>query len=69
MGFSSRITIIIITLLFAYGFKAFRDLTKPLDAPKIDLNEYWGPGEKNLYKEDTTIKPFKVTYPNEVIKI
>ncbi|XP_053696692.1 juvenile hormone epoxide hydrolase 1-like [Sabethes cyaneus] len=31
------------------------------------LEQYWGPGDGKNYKEDTTIKPFKINYSNEVI--
>lgn len=31
-----------------------------------DLNEYWGRGDVKNYKEDTTIKPFKISYSAEV---
>ena len=33
-----------------------------------DLNEYWGRGDVKNYKEDTTIKPFKISYSAEVSK-
>jgi len=31
-----------------------------------DLNEYWGRGDVKNYKEDTAIKPFKISYSAEV---
>jgi len=31
-----------------------------------DLNEYWGRGDARNYKEDKTIKPFKISYSAEV---
>lgn len=31
-----------------------------------DLKEFWGRGDGNGYKEDKTIKPFKISYSAEV---
>lgn len=31
-----------------------------------DLKEYWGRGDGKSYKEDKTIKPFKISYSAEV---
>lgn len=35
-------------------------------SPLVDLNEYWGRGDSKSYKEDKTIKPFKISYSAEV---
>jgi hypothetical protein len=32
----------------------------------LDLNEFWGKGNAKSYKEDKTIKPFKISYSPEV---
>jgi hypothetical protein len=37
-----------------------------LHAYLSDLNEYWGRGDAKNYKEDKTIKPFKISYSAEV---
>lgn len=68
MGFFARVLFVGLTLLVAVVYKQYRDATAPLPVPKIDLQQYWGPGDAKQYKEDTTIKPFKVVYPPEVIE-
>lgn len=38
----------------------------PSEYFNLDLNEYWGKGSAKAYKEDKTIKPFKISYSPEV---
>lgn len=68
MGVLRYIFIALIVSVFAYSYQVYRDFTKPLPRPELDLNEYWGRGDRKSYKEDKTIKPFKISYSAEVIK-
>lgn len=42
-------------------------LTKPLPAPDLDYNQYWGRGEESPYKEDVSIKPQEIFYEEATI--
>lgn len=42
-------------------------LTKPLPAPDLDFNEYWGRGDGIQYKVDTAIKPQEIYYEEATI--
>ncbi|XP_058447699.1 juvenile hormone epoxide hydrolase 1-like [Malaya genurostris] len=69
MGFASRIFVVVLALTVAVIFKQYRNLATPTPAPTInDLDQYWGPGDGKLYKENTAIKPFKIAYTTEVIE-
>ncbi|XP_052865137.1 juvenile hormone epoxide hydrolase 2-like isoform X1 [Anopheles cruzii] len=68
MGFLGRALLIIGTLVVAVSFKQFRDLTAPQPIPELNLKQYWGPGDAKQYREDASIKPFKVSYGTEVIE-
>lgn len=41
---------------------------KSLPVPEIDSYTYWGPGAKNLYEEDPSIKPFKIIFNEDALK-
>ena len=66
MGAFGKILFSIITIGIAFSFQYYRDLTKPLKRSDIDDKFYWGPGDQKLYKEDKSIKPFKIDYSDEV---
>lgn len=68
MGFCTKLIFALIVVAIALGFQAYRDFSKPLPKPDLDLNEFWGKGDSKKYKEDKTIKPFKISYSAEVIK-
>ncbi|XP_055594688.1 juvenile hormone epoxide hydrolase 1-like [Uranotaenia lowii] len=68
MGFLGPVTFGAIVLLVAFSYKQYRDMSSPLPVPELDLKQYWGPGDGKSYKEDTSIKPFKVAYSAEVIE-
>ncbi|XP_055642252.1 juvenile hormone epoxide hydrolase 1-like [Toxorhynchites rutilus septentrionalis] len=69
MGFFTRAFAVGTTIVLALIAKQCYDMFKPLPLPNIDyLDQNWGPGDKNLYKDDTTIKPFKIVYPAETIE-
>ncbi|CAO1411548.1 unnamed protein product [Diamesa hyperborea] len=67
MGAMEKIIFGAITLAIAFGFQAYRDMSKSMEKPDLDVNEYWGPGDVKGYKEDKTIRAFKVDYTDEVI--
>lgn len=69
MGLVGRVLFVAVTLLAAMAFKQYRDLTAPLPVPSAEeLNQYWGPGDAKQYKEDTSIRPFTVSYSAKVIE-
>jgi len=68
MGFLQNIFYSALALAIAFSYQTYRDISKPYPIPELDLNEYWGRGDVKNYKEDTTIKPFKISYSAEVIK-
>jgi len=67
MSFITKLVLIVTTAFI--GFIAFKihSLSQPPPLPKLDENAYWGPG-KPPAKEDTSIKPFKINVPDEVLK-
>lgn len=67
MGFFGRLFLVGMVLLTAVVFKQYRDMTAPMPVPELNLQRYWGPGDVKQYKEDVSIKPFKVNYGPEVI--
>jgi juvenile hormone epoxide hydrolase len=66
MNFKSRLIFIVLSVLTAFTFRQYRNISKPLQAPVVDIKQYWGPGDVKLYKEDASIKPFQVSYGAEV---
>lgn len=66
MGAMQKIIFGAITLAIAFGFQAYRDMSKSMEKPDLDVNEYWGPGDVKNYKVDKTIRAFKVDYTDEV---
>jgi hypothetical protein len=66
MDFTARVLFVLFSLLTAFLFQQYREQTRPLTAPVPDTEKYWGAGDAKLYKEDTTIKPFQVSYGEEV---
>uniref|UniRef100_A0A182S814 Epoxide hydrolase N-terminal domain-containing protein n=1 Tax=Anopheles maculatus TaxID=74869 RepID=A0A182S814_9DIPT len=68
MGFMAKIVFVVITLTSAVVFKQYREMVAPKPVPELNLKRYWGPGDVKQYKEDTSIKPFKVSYDAPVIE-
>uniref|UniRef100_A0A182QWG9 Epoxide hydrolase n=1 Tax=Anopheles farauti TaxID=69004 RepID=A0A182QWG9_9DIPT len=68
MGFCGRVLFVIVSLISAVVFKQYCELTAPLPVPELNLKQYWGPGDVKQYKEDATIKPFKVSYGEPIIE-
>lgn len=54
------IFVALLSILIGYGYHKFDELTRPLPLPTFDTNKYWGPGDASKYKEDKSIKPFKI---------
>lgn len=67
MACCRRITLFVITLLVAVGYYKFHELTKPLPPPKINVNEYWGPGVEDIQSTDTKPIQQKVLYSDQTI--
>ncbi|XP_041778621.1 juvenile hormone epoxide hydrolase 2-like [Anopheles merus] len=68
MGFLLRVLFVGISLATAVVFKQYRNLTAPMPVPDLNMKQYWGPGDVKQYKEDPSIKPFKVSYDAAVIE-
>lgn len=68
MGFVGRLLLVSFIVLLPIIYKQYHDATSPLPVPELNLNQYWGPGDSKTYKENTAIKPFKVSYSAEVIE-
>lgn len=64
MKTSTRIFLALLIAGIAYGYLK---LTKPLPAPDLDYNQYWGQGDEAHYKEDTSIKAQEIFYEDETI--
>lgn len=53
-------------LIAAICYQKYKKLTKNLPKPTFDLKEFWGKGDVKNYKEESSVKPFKVAYGDEV---
>lgn len=67
MKLCTQITLVVFAIAIGVGYMKYKSVTSPLPIPKFDANAYWGPGKKESYKEDKSIKPFKIDYPEKVI--
>jgi juvenile hormone epoxide hydrolase len=63
----TRFTLLAATLLTAFLYQKYTQISKPLTAPKPDIAKYWGPGNPKSHKDNTSIKPFTVTAGTDVI--
>lgn len=61
------LTTIFFAIIVAGIAYAYIKLTKPLPAPDLDFNQYWGKGDDSQYKEDTSIKPQEIYYDDATI--
>lgn len=68
MGMFCRLSLLITVIIFAVAYHKFRNLTKPLEVPYLDVDYYWGPGDKTAYNEDKVIYKRQVQYDEAVIK-
>lgn len=65
MGLVNQLIAVAVVAAF---YMYYRHLTVPLPVPPVEqLEQYWGPGHLKNYKEDKTIRPFKINYSAEVI--
>lgn len=68
MGFCAKVLFVVASLATALIFNQYRELSAPMPVPELNLKQYWGPGDVKQYKEDVSIKSFKVEYGEEVIE-
>jgi len=59
----SFIALIVVIVAIGVGVVYYK-LTSPGEVPKFDPKQYWGPG-KEPQKLDTSIKPFKINFPDK----
>lgn len=67
MGKIGGIVLLLTAILIGVTYHKFDSLTKPLPTPKLDPNSYWGRGSRDNYKEDRSVKPQEVFYPESTI--
>lgn len=65
----SKILIGFLFLIIAFFYQTYQKLSKNLPRPDYDLKQFWGKGDVKNYKEDPAIKPFKISYDDEVSEI
>jgi len=58
----TQITLVIFAVIVGLIYFKYKNLSTPLPPPKFDVNAYWGAGRKDSYKEDKTIKTYKIDY-------
>ncbi|CAD7077458.1 unnamed protein product [Hermetia illucens] len=68
MGFLCRASLAVFVVFVAFSAYKFRESTKPIEAPKFDLNQYWGPGKKSDYKENTEVVKYEISFPDKAIE-
>jgi juvenile hormone epoxide hydrolase len=69
MGLFNKLYIVIVTIVVLLAAKFYHDISKPFPVPKVDINQYWGPGNGKGYKVDPAIKPFQISYSQRVRKL
>ncbi|CAD7077453.1 unnamed protein product [Hermetia illucens] len=67
MGLLCRATLAVFVVFVAFSVYKFREFTKPIAAPTLDLDKYWGPGKKSDYKQNTEVVEFKISFSDEAI--
>ncbi|XP_050077698.1 juvenile hormone epoxide hydrolase 1-like [Anopheles maculipalpis] len=68
MGLGTQFLCLMVGCLGLTGYQYYSELTTPLPVPTLKLDEYWGPGNGATYQEDTTIRPFNISYSKAVIQ-
>lgn len=63
----TQITLVVFAVIIGLIYVKYNNLSSPLPPPKFNENEYWGPGKKESYREDKTVKAFKINYSDKVI--
>lgn len=67
MKLCTQIILALFAIVAGLVYLKYKNISSPLPPPKFDVNAYWGPGKKESYKEDKSVKPFKISYPEETI--
>lgn len=67
MKFFTQIGLVIFAVIVGTIYVQYKSLSTPLPPPKFDVNAYWGPGKKEAYKEDKSVKTFSINYPDKII--
>lgn len=62
MKVCTSVTLLVLTVVFALGYKKFIDITGPLPLPDFDTDAYWGPGLKSDHKPSENVVPFTIDY-------
>lgn len=62
----SKIFLGAVCLIAALCYQKYQKLSKNLPIPDFDWKEFWGKGDVTNYKEDSSVKTFKVSYGDEV---
>ncbi|XP_037927171.1 juvenile hormone epoxide hydrolase 1-like [Hermetia illucens] len=68
MEFLCLVTLAIFVVFTSFLISKIRKLLKPIKAPTLDLDEYWGPGKKSDYKENTEVVKYEISFPDETIE-
>lgn len=63
-----KICLGLILLVAAITYQQYLNISSNFPRPDFDPQEYWGKGEADKYKEDEAIRPFKVSYSDNVRK-
>lgn len=66
MYIKTRLAISLFSLLLAILFRKYKENVAPLPIPILDVEEYWGPGDKLDYSENKTIELVKIIYHESV---
>lgn len=61
----ARLLFILPVLALVFLPVYFLFLQSPPPVPNVDMNEWWGP-ESGKEKQDTSIRPFKISFGNNV---
>lgn len=56
----------ILFLFAAYLYQVYVKISKNHPAPDFDINEYWGKGQVKNHQDDKSVKPFKVSFGDDV---
>lgn len=65
MGF--RCAAILAVISAVISFYLYQAIFAPVELPKIDINQYWGPSSRANQVKSTDIQPFKIDYSADVI--
>lgn len=66
MGVFNKLPVVVLPILIGFLVKFYWDISKPLPPPQFDVNQYWGAGDAKNYREDKSIRPFEILYPEKV---